>query len=101
MRFFLIALAVLYTSCFPDRFTCDDNAKRLYPGRKIEVIEATSEQIYVIDGKYAVGCSGADSSDFKRMSWKPWKNSWCDNAWSGTDGYRERCTSPKTPEKAP
>lgn len=100
MRYFLIALAVLCMSCL-DRGICDDNARQLYPGRKVEVIEASSEQIYVIDGKYAVRCSGTDSSDFVRLSWRPWKDSWCGHHWSGHENYQKWCVPPKTPEKAP
>jgi len=100
VRYFLIALAVFCASC-TDPYSCDQEARRLYPGRKIEVLDS-DPLIYVIDGRYAASCTwGGARVVFEGLSWTSWKEHWCGTLYQGSEEYLRDCATPKTPEKAP
>lgn len=100
MRYFLIALAMLYVAC-TDQYDCDREARRLYPGRKVEVLDS-DPLIYVIDNKYAASCTwGGSRVVFEGLSWTSWRDHRCDTLYHGSEEYLRDCAPPKTPEKAP
>lgn len=100
MRYLVIALAVLCGAC-TGPYDCDQEARRLYPGRKIEVLDS-EPLIYVIDSRYAASCSwGGSRVVFEGLSWTSWKEHWCTTLWTDSKEYLDQCVPPKTPEKAP
>jgi hypothetical protein len=101
MKYFLIVLVVLCVGC-TSSLECDEEVHQLYPGEEIEVIE-TSEApiIYVIGGEFAVECVPAATTRIQRVSWKPWKESWCSRLYEGSPEYQRKCVPKKPAEKAP
>lgn len=98
---YLAVLMLFCVSCTTP-LECDENVRQLYPGENIEVIETSQDPIiYVVGGEFAVECTPAATTVIKRVSWKPWKESWCSHLYSGSTEYQHKCVSKKQAEKAP
>jgi hypothetical protein len=98
---YLFVLMLLCASCQRGPLDCDNVVHGLYPGRKVEVLDASEVLIYVIDGKFAVECTYGVDVIVERVSWSPWKKHWCSQLYHSSQEYQTQCVPPKTPEKAP
>jgi hypothetical protein len=98
---YLAVLMLLCVSC-TSSLECDESVRQLYPGEEIEVIETSGDSIiYIIDNDIAVDCVPAAKTVIKRVSWKPWKESWCSRLYKESSEYQRKCVPKKQAEKTP
>lgn len=102
MRIFVILFSILFLlGCAESKSSCDLEARRLYPGSNIEIIEADYTSVYLIDQDFYVFCNRWERTRIDRAYSGSWKDTYCarldsNNRWDAEDFKKYKCGPEKS-----